>query len=236
MRRTRKRLIKLSAVGVAGLATIALAAVVLLPDPDPVDDPTRRGPTRHLDLTEARIDERPGATLIVRGRTNLVRGTRLEIAVLSGRNELVRLQAESDGEGFVLEAPAEGAIANGDYEVAATFRLEEQPDAVRGELGYQPAKLSARRRLALPLRLAKAGAVREQVRELFVAVNREPRDPTVIDDLDRRARELADRLWLGEEKTALLRLRQALQEARRPELRRQEFDRLILEAHVLAGL
>lgn len=235
-RRTNKRAVKLAAIGAAGLACAALALVVLTP-PEEQQDLTRRGPMRHLRLTEARLEERPsGAALVVRGESNLVAGAQVAVVVLSREHEVLRLGARCDGQGFSLESPAAGDVVDGAYEVAALFRLEDQTEAVRVELCYQPASLTDRRRLALPLRMTQPQSGKDEVRELLNAVNQGPRDPAVIDALDAQARALSDRLWLGEQKTALLRLRQALEEARRPEPRRREFDRLVLEAHVLAGL
>lgn len=235
-RRTNKRVVQLAAIGTAGFACAVLAFVVLTP-PDERPDPTRRGPTRYLRLTEARIEERPaGATLVVRGESNLVPGAQVAVAVLSKQHELLRLWGRCDGQGFSLESPAAGEVVEGSYEIAAQFRLEDQTEAVRAELSYQPAGLAHRRALSLPLNMARAQTAKDQVRELYEAINQGPRDPAVIDALDARARELGERLWIGEQKTALVRLRQALEEARRPEPRRREFDRLVLEAHVLAGL
>lgn len=232
-----KRLVKLTAVGVAGLACLAVSVVVLLPGDEETHDPSRRGPTRLLRLTEARVEDRPaGAVLVVSGETNLVEGARLSVTVRAKQQEVLRLAATSDGQRFALETPAAGEVVAGAYDVVVSFLLTAQPEAVREELAYQPASLEDRRPLALPLRIQKATAARDEVRELFDAVNRAPRDLAQIEALDARARELASRTWIGERKTALLRLRQALEEARRPEPRRTEFDRLVIEAHVLAGL
>lgn len=234
--RANRRFVKLTAMSAVTVTIAGLSALLLLPDEEP-RDPTRRGPTRYLRLTEARLEERPkGATLIVRGDSNLVAGAQVAVAVRSKEHELLRLWARCDGQGFSLEAPAAGDVVEGSYQIAALFRLEDQTEVTRADLCYQPASLTDRRGLSLPLRMTQAQTAKDQVRELYEAVNQGPRDPAVIDALDARARELGDRLWLGEQKTALVRLRQALAEARRPEPRRGEFDRLVLEAHVLAGL
>ncbi len=236
IRRTNRRLVKLTALSGVAATLVATSAPLLLPNQDP-QDLTRKGPARYLRLTEARLEERPsGAALVVRGESNLVAGAQVAVVVLSREHEVLRLGARCDGQGFSLESPAAGDVVDGAYEVAALFRLEDQTEAVRVELCYQPASLTDRRRLALPLRMTQPQSGKDEVRELLNAVNQGPRDPAVIDALDAQARALSDRLWLGEQKTALLRLRQALEEARRPEPRRREFDRLVLEAHVLAGL
>lgn len=237
VRRTNKRLVKLTAIGVAGLAAIGLSVLVLSPEREERIDPTRRGPLRFLRLTEARIHDRPaGAALVVRGETNLVAGARIDVTVVSRQHEILQVQATSDGSGFAVDTTAKGSVVEGTYDVTATFRLSDQTDAVRAELAYQPATLATRCGLSLPLQLARAADTRAQVRELFDAVNQQPRDATTIEALDKRAQELAAQLWIGEQKTALVKLRQALEEARRPDVRRREFDRLVLEAHVLAGL
>lgn len=237
LRRTNRRLVKLTAVSAAALTCLALSTLLLLPADETTADPTRRGPARFLRLTEARIHERPtGTVLVVRGETNLVAGSQLGVAVVSRRQEILRLTTASNGRSFALEAHAAGTIVEGTYEVVATFRLNDQPEAVRVELTYQPATLTDRRALSLPLQLARAADTKAQVRELFDAVNQQPRDPAAIDALDQRARDLANQVWIGGHKTALAKLRLALEEARRPEPRRREFDKLVLEAHVLAGL
>jgi hypothetical protein len=236
-RRTSRRFVKLGAVGAVGLAGLALAILTLTSEDDRPADPTRRGPQRYVRISHARIEDRAaGLTLVVRGETNLVAGTRFDVAVLAKQEELLRLAATSDGGAFAVDASAAGAVVEGTYEASVTFRLNDQSEAVRLALDYQPDALTDRRPLTLPLRLARTIDAKDQLRDLFDAVNKQPRDPATIEALDRRAQELADRLWIGQEKTALLRLRLALEESRRPDLRRNEFDRLLIEAHVLAGL
>lgn len=238
LERTNRRAVQLGAGLAAALSALALMIVVLLPgEDDGAIDPSRRGPARFLRLQEARVQQGPqGAVLVVRGETNLVAGAELTLTVLARDAEVLSLTARSDGEAFKIEAPAAGEVLGGAYEVLARFSLGEQDERVRSELNYQPSALVARRALELPLRAGASSPAHDQFRALFQEVNRVPRDEAVLDELDRRARALSERVWIGGHKAALVRVRQAIEEARRPAPRRAELDRLLVEAHLLAGL
>ncbi|MBX3467744.1 MAG: hypothetical protein KF878_12740 [Planctomycetes bacterium] len=236
-RRTNRRGVKLAAIAAAGGAALALSVAVLLPSHDDERrDPTRRGPARHLRLTDARVIESPsGARLRVRAETNLVPGAVVAVLVLAGAEEVVRLEGVSDGAQVAVDAQASGAVVAGAYQVLARFRLEEQPAAVREALSYQPAHLSDRSALELPLRLSQGREAQEELRALVDALNRRPGDAAVLDEVDRRAEALLAGQWISGQRPALQRLRLAVEVARRPDFRRDDFDRLLLEAHVLGG-
>lgn len=236
-RRTRKRWITWGAPLSVGLAGLVLTILFLGPEEERSSDPTRRGPSRFLSLDEARIEMASGGSrLVVRGRTNLPDGACLTLRVLAGERELVSLPVGVRAGTLSLAAEERGLVLEGRFVVSARFRLEEQAEAVRRELHYQPASLSAARDLALPLQLLAAGEARSELNDLLEAVNRAPRARARLDELDRRARDMAERLWIAEEKAAIAELRLAIEEARRPgELRRAEFDRHLLAAYVLAG-
>lgn len=237
-RRTSRRLVKLTAVLGAGLAAVALIVVVLGPADDEIaNDPSRKGPLRYLRITEARVLEgEAGPQLRLEAETNLVAGSRVSVSVLARGARVVSVVAESDGEHVRMQTPAAGSVVEGTYEALVEFRLDEQSEAVRVALAHQPTHLSDRRRLELPLRVVAAADARGEVQALFDDVNRAPRDSASLDALDRRAQELLARLWIAEQKAAIHKLRLAVEEARRVEFKRRDFDRLLLEAHVLAGL
>ncbi len=222
---------------------VLLAAVLLLgrEEGDRARDPSRRGPERVLRVTHASVEEGgqaggTGLSIRVAGTTNLPDGARLTAEILSGSESLWRQEAIVRAGAFALEEPAGGEVTGGRYELRALFRLEEQTEAVRADLAYQPASLEARAPLVLPPRVVAAGAVQEEVRTLHAAVCKLPSDPADLAALDVRASALAARLGIARERLAVERLRRALAEAARPEPRRADIERLLVEAHVLGGL
>lgn len=230
-----RRLVRVGAPLAAIAAALALIVTTLRPAPD--DASRQAEPTRTLVIDEARVAEDAGAhRLIVRGHTDLVDGAELSVAVLAAGREVERAPVVVRSGAFRLDLPARGAIVEGRYAAQASFRLEEQTQAVREALGHRPASLLAQAPLVLPPLVARATDLREELRALFHEANQCPRDPAVLDGLDGRARALEARLWLAEQKAALRNLRLAVEEARRPEVRRPIFERLLLEGYTLAGL
>lgn len=223
------------ALGGLALAGVALPLLVLEEGGGPAKPAKVE---RSLELTEARISEMPkGLCLLVEGRTDLPDGCALHVAVLADSREVATFAGTTARGRFALEQVAAGQVVEGSYSVRVTFLLEAQSEALRKALGYQPARLEARRPLLLPPRLVAASEATGELRQLFEALNQgPPRDKAALDDIDRRAIEMSRRLWIAEQKAALHKLRLAVEEARRPELRRRDFERLLLEAHVLAGL
>lgn len=230
-----RRLVRLGAPFVAVAAGLALIVPVLGPTTD--EAVRREAPPRTLAIDEARVADEGGAQrLIVRGTTDLVDGSQLAVAILAAGHEVERSSAVARGGRFTLDLPARGAVVEGRFAAQVTFRLEEQPAAVRDALAHRPALLRAQAPLILPPLLARAGDLRAELRALFEALNQCPRDPAALDGIDSRARQLEDRLWIAEQKAALRSLRLAVEEARRPEVRRPVFERLLLEGYSLAGL
>lgn len=136
---------------------------------------------------------------------------------------------------FALKRPGQGRVLPGSYEVVATFLLEEQTAAIQKSLHYQPRRLTARRPLDLPV-VSGSAAVLARFRTLFGQVNAQPRDRAELARLDREALALSRELWIADQKIALKKLRLAIEEAGRPRFERKSFERLLIEAHVLAGL
>ena len=156
--------------------------------------------------------------------------------MLTGDRALDSMPVDVRGGAFSLELPAKGEISQGQYVVLVRFALEAQSQAVREALGYNPPSLGARRPLSIPVQLVATATAKTDLREIFDALVRMPREAAVLDDLDRRARALEERLWLSQQRAAIAKLRLAIEEARRPQVRQTDFERLILEAHVLGGL
>lgn len=233
-RRTNRRFVRFGASALVLLALAAGSASLLLPTESP--DPTRQGPARTLNVERASVEARPsGRALVVRGATTLVDGATLQVAVLLGEREVLSRQAEVRGGAFALEETSGGEVTEGQYEVRVRFELSRQPVAVCEALAYQPASLEARRALSLPLELALRAGVPDSLHALLDEANRVGADAARAAELDRQAAALGERLWIGQEKAALRALRLALEEAQRPHCRREEFDRLLLQAYVLAG-
>jgi hypothetical protein len=235
-RLTSRRFVRLGAAAAALVALASLSASVLLTTDDPPS--SRRAASRHtLAVDEAYVaDERGGQRLVVRGGTTLPDGCQLSVLLHAGEREVLRLGAAVQGGRFALDVPAQGAVVEGRYQARAVFSLEDQPPATREALRYEPRLLEARAPVRLPPEVARAADARDELRRLFDALSRAPRDPAIQDEVDRRAAELAGRLWLSEQRAALASLRLAVAVARRPAFEREEFERLLLEAHVQAGL
>lgn len=233
-RLTGRRFVRFSAAAAAFVAGLALSMALLLPEPD---DPTRAPPRHTLTVDEARVhDERGGQRLVVRGTTSLPDGCLLSVVLLAGEREALRLSTTAADGRYAVDARAEGDVVEGRYSAQASFALEEQPQAVREALRYEPRRLEASLPVALPPRLTRAAEVKDELKSLLLALSQSPLDPGVQADVDRRAEALGARLWLTEQRGALRSLRVAVAEARRPVFERRAFDRLLLEAHVLAGL
>lgn len=234
-RRTRIKWVRWSAGAGALAACVGLSSVLLLESERGPLDPTRKGPLRTLSVQEARLTDR--GQLEVSGSTNFPDGVSLEVLLVAEGTPLASYPASVRQGRFDLSVPTQGEVVAGNYRVSAQFRLERQPEHVRQALGYQPASLAASAPLSLPLQLVAQATARDELESLLEAVNLEPRDTPTLDDLDRRAQALADRLWIAKEKLAVQKLRLAIEVARRPgALLRRDFDRLLLEAHVIAGL
>jgi len=217
------------------VAGVALSAGLLLTTDDSKSG--RGAARRSLAVDEAYVaDERGGQRLVVRGSTTLIDGCQLTILLLANDHEVLRLSAPVEGGRFALDAQAQGAVVEGHYHAKAVFSLEEQGPTIREALSYEPRLLEARAPVRLPLQVTRAADAKDELRHLFDTLNRAPRDVTVLDEVDRRAGEIAGRLWLSEQQAALGRIRLAVAAARRPAFERAEFERLLLEAHVLAGL
>lgn len=232
-RRTSKRLIRWTAT--AGLIGACLAGLSYLLLPDEQGDPTRKGPLRTLSIEASQVTDE--GHLVVKGTTNFPDSVKLRLRVMAEGREVASFEVPVSEGRFLLDTQGRGEVLAGKYRVSLGFRIEEQTQAMREELGYQPASLMASAPLSLPVRLVAQAGSRDELKSLIQAVNLEPRDPVALDGLDRRARVLGDRLWIAKEKVAVQKLRLAIEEARRPgQLRRRDFDRLLLEAHVLAGL
>lgn len=222
-----------SATGGLLAASAAVFSLLLLPGEPP--DPSRKGPVRTIRIDTARVTD--GGQLLVEGATNFPDGVALKVRILAEGKAVASYGVVAKDGHFRLSAPGQGEVLAGDFTAAVTFELPEQAEPIRQALGYQPAALAARAPLALPLHLVAQGVSRQELESLIQAVNREPRDRGALDELDRRARVLSDRLWIAKEKVAVQKLRLAIEVARRPgELERSAFDRLLLEAHLLAGL
>lgn len=223
---------------------LAVATLVLLPeDPAPETvtkrDPTRRGPRRTLTIEEATVRATGDARVLhVSGTTNLVSGARLAVVVKAEGASVAHLDAVVADGRYVAEESATGRIVAGDYSVEVVFRLESQREETREALFYQPRSLRAEARLLLPSHVvAPAARAQDELRVLLEAVNRTGRsDEAELVELDARALALSERLWIATHKAAIRKLRLAIEERRKPASSRRDFERLLLEAHVLAGL
>jgi len=238
-RRTNRRFVARGAAALAAAALGVGALPRLLLEEEPGNSsPAPRVPERRLALTVARVVADPkGLALEAEGETDLSDGSVLALSVRAGERELARFPATVVGGRYRVVAQAAGEVVEGSYTLCARFELSTQDEAVRRALGYRPERLEARRSLLLPIQVAAAGSTRAELRALFEALNQgPPREPAVLDEIDRRAAAMAQRLWIAEQKAALHKLRLVVEEARRPELRRRDFDRLLLEAYLLAGL
>lgn len=231
---TGRRFVRLSATAALLLSAVALCAALLLP----AGEEDRAAPRRHtLVVDEARVvDEQGVQRLVVEGTTTLPDGCDLSIALLSGDREVLRLASATSRGRFALDAHAQGAVVEGRYLAKVTFDLEGQAPATREALRYEPRQLTGSAPVVLPPRLTRAAEVKGELKGLFDSLSRSPRDAAVQDDVVRRLDALDARLWLVEQRAALRSLRLAVAEARRPAFEREAFERLLLEAHVLAGL
>lgn len=243
-RLSNRRFVHVGAACVALLAGSALAAVLLAPEGDGVPDRRLvKRPARTLALGEARLAQGPGGLrIVVRGESTLVDGARVMIALRpaegrAGRADLASFEAEVRDGRFECEQAATGEVVAGSYEAHARFDLAWQTQPVREALAYQPSALEARRALLLPPQVVQAADATAEVRALFEAVNQlDKPEPARVAALERQLAGLEARLWLSEHKAALLELRRALVVVRRPGHQRREFERHLLQAHVLAGL
>ncbi len=244
-RRTSRKLLRL---GIPIVLAGGLAVVMLLPS-GPVEplraeeqtsDLTKFGPDRTLSLTACSWTPSPqgkGGELEVAGTTNFPTGSRIRIDIRSRGRSLETHEARSDGGRFELKVLGKGHVLAGFYNVVATFALEEQSREIQESLHFQPRRLVARRPLELPTTVTgPEGAIQTRLRTLFGAVNAQPRDRLALARLDQEAMALGKELWIANQKIALKKLRLAIEEAGRPKFRRQSFERLLIEAHVLAGL
>lgn len=229
-----RRFVRLSATAALLLSAVALCATLLLPG----SEDHRASPRRHtLVVDEARVaDEQGVQRLIVTGTTSLPDRCDLAIVLLAGDREVLRLATATSGGRFALDSRAQGAVVEGRYLARVTFDLEGQTQATREALHYDPRELAAIAHVVLPPQLTRATEVKGELRGLFDSLSRAPRDAAVQDDVARRLDALDARLWLVEQRAALRSLRLAVAEARRPAFEREAFERLLLEAHVLAGL
>lgn len=154
-----------------------------------------------------------------------------------GQVDLASFEVEVRGGRFECEQQVAGEVVAGRYEAHARFELAWQVQPVREALAYQPSALEARRALLLPPQVVQAADAKAEVRALFEAVNQlDKPEPTRVAALERQLAGLEARLWLSEQKAALLELRRALVLLSRPGHQRREFERHLLQAHVLAGL
>lgn len=175
--------------------------------------------------------------LSVSGTTNLIDQTTLAITVGDPGAEERFVAVVSNG-AYSVRSPLL-LPQSGTYRVAVDFALERQVAAVQAELNFQPRRLQATSQLQVPPAAASWQTQEEHRRELsdlFAQLNQLPDEPETLCALDNRALELSRQLRLGDQALALRRLRQALEEAQRPNFSRDKFERLLLEAHVLAGL
>lgn len=235
-RRINRRFVALGA-GLLGVGS--LAVFLLLPTSEPPEalgDPTRFGPVRTLVVTTARIERASaGLALHVRGETNLIDGSILAVLIEARGQPIQSFEATVEGGSLVLRVAGSGEVLAGDYSVRVRFQLENQTKTVQKALHYQPRRLESVKPLVLP-ELPPGHASRGRFKSLFDLVNRAPRDAKKLADLDRLALELGRSLWIAEQRVAIRKLRLAIEVARRKKFERQEFDRLLLEAHVLGGL
>jgi len=235
-RRSNRLLVIASTFGLTTVGGVIAAKLLSAPDGSGATAPRDQVVRRSLELTSATVTPAPGSRLKVSGRTDLVDGALLEVAVLGGGTDLLVTRTSVRAGSFEVDTPATGDTTTGTYTVVARFAIEAQAPSVRDALSYEHRSLSAHAPLFLPPSATTAAVIKDELRSLIDSANQLPRDPSMIDELDRRAVALGRRLWLAEERVAVMKLRQALEEARRPEVRRAELDRLLVEAHTLSKL
>lgn len=220
-------------IAMAGALLLWRLLVASAPAGPPPADPTRRGPERWLTIDTA--DAGAGERLVVTGRTNLVDGARLDLVVVLLGQEVARQTADVREGAFRIEAPA--PTGAGSYEARVGFDLARQTPEVQRALSFQPRTLVRSAPVARPAGVARQGPTPE-LRALFAEVNQADRGlgSDALARLDAEARRLQARPRLDGERLALAKLRAALEAVQRPQSNRTEFERLLLEAHVLAGL
>ncbi len=202
-----------------GTVVVALSIVfaVLLPVEQKDVDPSKVGPDRFLTVEEARIEALGDEVqLYVTGKTNLVDGAvlRIEVRTRSGLSLQV-YSAQAKGGRFSLSELATGGLAGREFQLAASFALEQQPEAVQKALHYQPRALATTAPLLVHQGVDASFTATDEFKALFDAVNKAPRDPFELDRLDQQAVALSGRLWIAKEKAALEKLRLAIVGTRR---------------------
>jgi len=216
-------------VGAGGIAAIAVVALVVWPaaDQDPTETVRR---TLRIKLARASAEN-----LQVSGTTNLVDGAKLAVVLRSGSEELWTRALDVQKQAFSFEEQAQGALTPGTYWIEVRFDLAAQAPEVAEALSYQPKSLSDRAELEVSApATADSAAPASGVLELINRVS--AATPEALAGLDEEAQALDAKLWIAREKAALLTLRQAIAEARKPAPDRGAFERLLLEAHAKASL
>ena len=121
---------------------LLVAAVLLLLALPETGDPTA-SERRSLQVTVARVSP-GGDQLEVRGTTNLVDGSKLQLLLRAGAQELAQRETTVEGRGFSFVEKAQGRFSPGHYVVEVRFELASQTQDVAKQLSFQPRTLSDR--------------------------------------------------------------------------------------------
>ena len=199
-------------VAVAALALAGAAVALCVRTPQ---DPTRTGPVRTLVLGAFRVESLAGggSRLLGEAATNLPDGARV-VVELRTTEILVALETAVSVGRFEVATTAPGAVTNGTYEIAASFRLEDQPPALREALHFQPRRLDATGPLVVNGASDPGRELRPRLLALIADANA-AEDAAGVARAAPRAAALERELWLSTLLPSVRRLRRALDQALR---------------------
>lgn len=231
--------IKRRRLALAALAIVALAGAVALSlyswRPRVDRDPTEFGPKRFLQLANVRVDRvEPGFRLLAEGTTNLPDGVRIHVEILSTES-IFSDETTCRAGRFVLERrETSRAVSSGRFVVSAVFALEEQSEASRRELHYQPRRLEARAALEIA-EGNETGELRSQWTALIARAN-SASDAASVAQVASDVAGFEQRLWISRLRPATQHLRRSLEGAgARVPLDLAELRRQVVKAEILAS-
>jgi hypothetical protein len=200
-------------------------------------DPTKFGLERFLTLASTEIAPETSQTrLRVAGTTNLPDGARLDVT-LGTTEDLFTASVPCRGGQFLLDALDARSVTNGTYRVLVAFRIEQQDQALREQIHYQPRRLDTKSQLVVTSATDPTKHLRPKLRALIQSANA-AKDRTELARVATDAEAFERGLWISTLTPAVRRLRRALEAALRgsgkPDVER--LRRELVEADVLASL
>lgn len=220
------------AAAAALVACLAAGAVLLSLRSRQKADPTRFGPERVLSITSADLASH---RLQVSGSTNLPDGARLGV-IIATTEPCQHYSTRAVRGRFFIDLTDDRTTTSGAYRVLVSFRIEEQDEALREAMRYQPLRLDA----AAPLSVDStdpAKDLRPKLRALIQAANA-AKDRDALVKVAGDAQAFERELWISTLLPGARRLRRALDVALRGSgrLDLERLRRELIEADVLASL